>query len=541
MISAFADAVRGAHYASIILLFGCFVFQLAVAEPALRTARAGAAERRQLEGFLRAVAAASLQSGLLTGIVWLWLNAADMSGETLGAAFSWQLFGTVLGDTGFGVLWQFRGAVAILLGALLAIPLLVRRTGKTPAVRLACATAGVLLSGLILASLALTGHAVDNSGTARVWHLGADLLHLLAAGGWLGSLPPLVFVLWQAREPGALNQLRIAQAATSRFSTLGLVTVATLIVTGSINTWYLVGSVPALVGTPYGRVLLVKLALFAGMLALAAVNRLKLTPLLLAVPADPIGMPHPVRRLCRSVMVETGLAILLLLAVGSLVHLIPGAHSDAVWPFPVTLDIDGVTDLSSARLRAPRRCRLRYSRPYRCGDFAAAVALAVCRGVDRCGCGDRGLRLGPVRHRSLSDELCSFAGPLRQPVDCSRHVGLCRELCRLSRPLWLWGRPGCRIAAGPAGRFDRGAPLPPRRGDVVLVGQPWRGRQRDARFCRSAERDPAMGCNHFPARPGRCRTRQIHGCGRRTTGGLRRPRLRLPDRPCSSGDAHAAA
>ena len=43
-------------------------------------------------------------------------------------------------------------------------------------------------------------------------------------------------------------RLRIAQAATSCFSTLGLVTVATLVVTGSINTWYLVGSVPALWG-----------------------------------------------------------------------------------------------------------------------------------------------------------------------------------------------------------------------------------------------------------------------------------------------------
>lgn len=49
-------------------------------------------------------------------------------------------------------------------------------------------------------------------------------------------------------------------------------------------------------------------------------------------------------------MLETGLAVLLLLAVGSLVHLIPGAHSDAVWPFPITLDIGGVTDLSGARL-----------------------------------------------------------------------------------------------------------------------------------------------------------------------------------------------
>jgi putative copper export protein len=133
LIGAFEDAARGAHYASVILLFGCFAFQLVVAEPALSAAGAGADERRRLARFLRPVAAVSLAAGLLTGFVWLWLNAANMSGETLAAAFSWQLFGTVLGQTGFGVLWQFRGAVATLL----AVLLLVRSTDKTPAVRLA--------------------------------------------------------------------------------------------------------------------------------------------------------------------------------------------------------------------------------------------------------------------------------------------------------------------------------------------------------------------------------------------------------------------
>lgn len=346
LLSTFGDVARGAHYASVILLFGCFVFQLVVAEPALRAAGAGIEERSRIGGFLRPVAAASLFTAFLTGIVWLWLNAASMSGETLAEALSWQLFGTVLRQTGFGELWQFRGAVAVLL----AILLLTRLTGKTPAARLALTGAGGVLSGILLASLALAGHGADDSGVARVWHLGADLVHLLAAGGWLGSLPPLVFVLWQARRPGGSTELRIAQAATARFSTLGLVTVLTLVVTGLINTWFLAGSVPALVGTAYGRVLLVKLALFSGMLGLAAVNRLKLTPLLLALSADPREVPEPVRRLYRSATVETGLAFLLLVAVGTLVHMTPGAHTEAVWPFPVTLDVDGLLHQPGIRL-----------------------------------------------------------------------------------------------------------------------------------------------------------------------------------------------
>jgi putative copper export protein/mono/diheme cytochrome c family protein len=342
----FAASVRGAHYASVVSLFGCFAFLLAVARPAWRAVGGAAEGARRLERFLLPLVAWSLALTLVSGFLWLWVVTAGMSGRRLGAALSAELIGTVLTATGFGRLWQLRFAVAVVLAGFLLFCHLTGRHSRW----LFFGSVGGLLSGVLLASLALAGHGADDSGTAGIWHLGADLLHLLAAGAWLGSLPPLVFVLWQAREPGASAPLRVAQAATTRFSTLGLLTVATLIATGIVNTWYLVGSVPSLVGTPYGRVLLIKLALFAGMLALAALNRLKLTPLLLALPADPVAVPDPVRRLYRSAMAESSLALLLLLVVGSLVHLTPGAHSAAVWPFPVTLDIHAMTDLPGGRL-----------------------------------------------------------------------------------------------------------------------------------------------------------------------------------------------
>jgi len=69
-----------------------------------------------------------------------------------------------------------------------------------------------------------------------------------------------------------------AREAVLRLSTLGIVSVVTLVATGIINILMLVGSVAALVGTDYGRLLLVKIALFLVMLAIAGVNRLLLTP-----------------------------------------------------------------------------------------------------------------------------------------------------------------------------------------------------------------------------------------------------------------------
>jgi copper resistance protein D len=75
-------------------------------------------------------------------------------------------------------------------------------------------------------------------------------LHLTAAAAWVGALIPLALVLRAAG--GDTGSLAVARTATLRFSAFGVVAVGTLLVTGLINAFYLVGSIPALVGTNYG-------------------------------------------------------------------------------------------------------------------------------------------------------------------------------------------------------------------------------------------------------------------------------------------------
>ena len=333
-VSLFADAVRGAHYASVVLLFGCFAFLLAVARPAFRAAGAGADEGGRIERFLLPLAGSSLAFAFATGLLWLWVTAADISGRPLASALSGQVLLTVLRETTFGEVWQIRFGAAVLLAIVLAL----RRRGATSGSWFALECIALALSGAILATIALAGHANADTGSARVWHLGADLLHLLAAGGWVGALPPLVFLLSRVRLTTAPLGLRIAREAALRFSTLGIVSVATLILSGLVNAWYQVGNVPALVGTPYGHLLLVKLALLALMLVLASINRGRLTPLLSAIATAPDAL----RRLRRNAMLEAALGVLLLLVVGALVHATPAAHDQPVWPFPVQLDWTGI-------------------------------------------------------------------------------------------------------------------------------------------------------------------------------------------------------
>ena len=110
----------------------------------------------------------------------------------------------------------------------------------------------------------------------------------------------------------------IARAAVLRFSTLGIVAVGTLLVTGIVNTWYLAGSIEALTGTYYGQLLLAKIALFFAMVAIAAVNRQWLTPRLMRSAGETERATlGAISRLRRNAVIEAlaGAAIICIVAV----------------------------------------------------------------------------------------------------------------------------------------------------------------------------------------------------------------------------------
>jgi copper resistance protein D len=100
---------------------------------------------------------------------------------------------------------------------------------------------------------------------------------------------------------------------------MGYVAVATLIGSGLINSWFLVGSVSSLLQTPYGQILLGKLGLFAAMLVLAAANRFWLVPSMIETRAVASGEPSVwPGRLRTHVLGEQFLGLMILLAVGFL-------------------------------------------------------------------------------------------------------------------------------------------------------------------------------------------------------------------------------
>jgi putative copper resistance protein D len=141
-----------------------------------------------------------------------------------------------------------------------------------------------LLAGLLLVSLAGTGHTQIEEGWGRIIHVISDGGHLLAAGAWLGGLIPLAIILHRSVTTGVVSK-KVDQVLL-RFSAMGYVAVATLIGSGLVNGWFLVGSLSGLLHTPYGQILLGKIALFGGMLALAIANRFWLVPAMHKVQTD---------------------------------------------------------------------------------------------------------------------------------------------------------------------------------------------------------------------------------------------------------------
>lgn len=301
-------AVRGIHFAATAVVAGTLVFGTVVAKPASLSEQPVA---RMLRTQSLRVASIALAVALLSGAAWLSLQAASMSGLPLGEAMTSQVLSTVLNQTQFGVVTEMRSVLAIFLAACLAFDRL------PMAVWLALAAA----LGLT-ASIAWTGHAASTPGELGNLHLAADALHLVAAASWVGGLLPLTLLLASVRRDAAASA-SLARDATRRFSTLGIVCVATLVVTGVVNAWILVGSFHALLVTEYGQVLAIKLGVFALMLAFAAVNRFALTPQLAAASGN---QREVLQKLARNSFVEIGLGFAIFAIVGMLGTLHPALH-----------------------------------------------------------------------------------------------------------------------------------------------------------------------------------------------------------------------
>ena len=199
-------------------------------------------------------------TGLILGstLLAVWLQVPYSIGTTLFDVRAGDLR-DVLGST-FGAVMLVRIGV-ICAAALLLRPLLRGSGGESKADLALLGVLGVAA----LATWPLTGHPTASpvAGVSVV----IDAIHLAAMSVWLGGLVMLVaFLLPRAneRELGAILPIWSRWAATA---------VSALIVAGTVQALIEVSSFDGLFNSTYGRLILVKVALAAGVLAVAWFSR----------------------------------------------------------------------------------------------------------------------------------------------------------------------------------------------------------------------------------------------------------------------------
>lgn len=245
--------VRFLHDSALMLVWGCCAFLcLMVPQPL--------AKKVWLR--LAPIMPASAFIAVLTTAIALPLQAA-MIGNGWPDATSLSTVDAILFGTTVGSSWLAQAASGILLCLAFAAPRPMRRAG------LMCA------SGIGLICLALSGHTAMQEGWLGLAHRGNDALHVLAAGGWLGALLPLLPIL-SALKSEALR--KDATVALVRFSNVGHVAVAATLLSGALNATLILGRLPTDWSSPYQALLALKIVVVGCMVVAAVVNRYVFVP-----------------------------------------------------------------------------------------------------------------------------------------------------------------------------------------------------------------------------------------------------------------------
>jgi copper transport protein len=147
----------------------------------------------------------------------------------------------------------------------------------SPSFRLDLAHSGTALLGaaLVVASYLFDGHTVT-AAPAPIVRL-ANVAHVTAAGVWLGG----VLLMGSTLSSRHRRSTPLGAAAMAvRFSRVASVALAVVGVAGIALTWAILESPMQLLATPWGRFLLVKLALVGTAVGIGAFNHFKVVPFL---------------------------------------------------------------------------------------------------------------------------------------------------------------------------------------------------------------------------------------------------------------------
>jgi copper transport protein len=153
----------------------------------------------------------------------------------------------------------------------------------------------------------------------------SDIVHVAAMAVWAGGLAAMLWLLPAGTRELASNaeRTRLLTDASLRFSSIALVAVALIAVSGTIQAIIDVGSVSALFDTQFGRAVSIKVVLFAVLIGLGAANRRRIIPGLVKRMERSQSPGEPGNRLKRALRIEVVLVAVVLAVSAALVSYPP--------------------------------------------------------------------------------------------------------------------------------------------------------------------------------------------------------------------------
>lgn len=291
-------AIRFTQFAVVTLLIGLVAFRVAV-WPRYLNRREHTDERTS---DLAILSGPWLRRGLIMlTVIQVARLAAQHRVYFEDGAWSMATMQPLLWQSGWGLAWLI--AAGTILTAFVALRRLAsaRRAGWW-------ILAGALV--VLTWTMAMSGHPAVAPSPRLAMAL--DALHVIGAGGWVGSLSVMMFLavpaVLRSSEPDPHQRVARLVAA---FSPTALVFAALLGATGALAGWRNVGSWSALVQSDYGRMLLVKLVLVGVIAGIGAINWRRVLPRL--------GQPSATRTLRRSAVLELTAAVVVLAVTALLV------------------------------------------------------------------------------------------------------------------------------------------------------------------------------------------------------------------------------
>ncbi|MFN8108563.1 MAG: CopD family protein [Thermoleophilia bacterium] len=245
--------------------------------------------------------------------------------RTLGDAAG---IGSVISSTRLGHLIQLRGVFLFGVFALGAWQLITesgspgqpKTTPRPAGAPVPAAVMALLLVG-VLWGLSSQGHA--SQAPLALLQEAADLIHMAAAAVWVTGLLMLIVALWRLPHVAPRGGAAVATELLTRFSRVALISVAVVVLTGTVRAVAELSDPAQLWDQPYGRSILYKV----GLLTLAGGLALRNRRLTLTLSRRAASHPRALTSVRRAAAMELVLAVVIVLVAALLVGQPPGRFS----------------------------------------------------------------------------------------------------------------------------------------------------------------------------------------------------------------------